>query len=365
MRTHHQINSIANTPHSSKTFRTIACKLALILSVHLVSLITETTGFASLARNVVLGSGENGFAIDSGSGAFSYDDFYSIFYNPGLIHNYSDTAIIEKTNRQTSISAQGGGVFKLPYLIAGVFINRGSALSRNFGNRTLMQPIDFLFGSEFKETKLGFSITHASYSNSTDSDYFWGLNLGLTRGDLELFSSLSPLGRTENKTTSSINKIQNYRVGARYHWGEWVPFVAIRTEPSTNSKFTAYGLGVARNAFINSRITLNLSTGLWFSNSTDDGFRTVVPFELSLEATAVEWFIFRAGLTSSIVNRSSKFGGSNPTSSTAARLGAALRFGKLDFDWAIGSSAVAENTIGSSFDLSNGFFTLASLSYKL
>jgi hypothetical protein len=84
---------------------------------------------------------------------------------------------------------------------------------------------------------------------------------------------------------------------------------------------------------------------------------------MAVEADLASWATARGGVTYTLINR---MGGTSQTTGTTGRLGATFRFNKVNLDMVAGGAGTAPatgNIDSASFDLANGFFSLASLTY--
>ncbi len=100
-----------------------------------------------------------------------------------------------------------------------------------------------------------------------------------------------------------------------------------------------------------------------------DQTRKMVPIQIGVEGEATSWLNLRAGLQYRLMDNVSTSDGVAGTQAdrTSGRVGATLKFSKLDFDWAIGNNSGAANTENldaGTFALDNGLFTMASLTYR-
>ena len=155
--------------------------------------------------------------------------------------------------------------------------------------------------------------------------------------------------------TGGVDYKNNHSMGGiRYRWGEWIPYFGFRQDKTTltgtETKLTTLGVGFGRNSRISESVSLNYSIGYWNTQQDSNASKALFPVDISVEGDPSSWVTLRGGFAY--------------RQSSSARMGATFHVSKVDFDWAVGSSDGTENLDSTSFDLTQGFFTAASLSYK-
>lgn len=338
---------------------------------------------ASRARLLVFGTGDAGLFLSGGS--LSDNDPYNLFYNPSYVNDHGNWGIIEKSNSPGK-TAQGGFFTSLGSFSFGVFMNRGDAITGVFPNRAEMRPFEFAFGADLGMMKWGIGLEFAKFRGtatpvgtalsipSDGSDVT--IRAGFQAMDVEPFCSFKASGT--DKVTLSGTPVQfknkSFTVGTRYHWGEWTSFAAYRKDTTNDiSQVTSYGGGVNRSTKLTEAVLFS-STLSFFRDSTQG--RNVLPVNFAVEADATSWLVVRGGLEYHLID---KIGADYLTDNTTGRIGAGLHLGKASFDWVVGKATSSHQTSSlenppvtnaayppdaQSFDIGNGFFTAASLSYR-
>lgn len=345
--------------------------LALFLAV---GVIAGSDAFASRARLLVLGSGDADFITGgSGDGGSLYvDDAYNMFYNPSYVNDYKDWGIIEKA-KTTAVAgtsrAQGGFVTSLANLNVGVFFNRSSYLSSTtqggLTGAANTRPIELFVGGD-AGVKWGLGLGYSRFKNATGTASDLRVSLGAQFDGFDPFFKIAVFSKDTASTASTENKHQHWMGGFRYHWGEWVPYAAVRRDRNLGVTNTnAWGIGLGRNTKVAEGVKLNYGVGFW-RNAAAKGTALAntnrIPVDVSIEGDATSWLTLRAGLSHRIWDQTSR---TTNTDSTTGRLGATFNFGKLAMDWAVGSgTAGAESLDNSSFGFDGGLFTAASLQYR-
>lgn len=347
---------------------------------------------ASRATTSVLGTGDGGVGlITAGNGSLFYDDPYNVFYNPSYLANYRGWATVERSN-STGVGAQGGLIYSLSKVTFGAYVNRADAIkdltlsSGSVGASSVYlagsqpsRPIELMVAGDLG-IKLGAALAVANTLNPSYANSFYALSLGAQVSIVEPFVQVG-MGH-DTSASSGMNHLF-IQGGSRVRVGEYTPFVLVRVGSNSaaaggeHTEF-AVGGGAGRSSKLAEAIRLNWASGFWFVTATNRVGtalamrRFVLPLEVSAEADVTVWLTLRAGLTYAILNRFSVSPAGGPdgtlvtaTDNTSGRLGASFHVSRLDFDWAIGSTAGAENLGGQTFDLANGFFTQASLSFRL
>lgn len=341
---------------------------------------------ASRARLLVLGTGDAGTALNGGS--FFYDDSYNIFYNPAYVNDFRNWAIIEKSNFPGA-SAQGGVFGSIGQFNFGVYLNRGNAVATYpsfaisgagaapLGNAAStytvvpQRPIEAYFGADMG-VKWGVGLTFASNNSATGNSNYLLAHLGASVSGFEPFGTIR-LGGTEPGATHSM-----YRAGLRYRWGEWTPYGAYtntRDEAGgVTQRENTWGLGLGRSTKVTEGINMNYALSFWRVSDAGgavEGTRYLLPLDVSFEGAVLTWLTLRAGVGYRVLDRAKVGTDANSQTvgdSTTGRVGASFHVGKVDFDWAVGKAGgtteAATTPDTQVFDVSTGFFTAASLSYK-
>lgn len=340
--------------------------MTCLISTLIITLMA-TDAFASRARVSVLGSGDNGGIVNGRGhgGSLFYDDAYNMFYNPVYINDHKDWATIEKSNFSATgvgTTAQGGFVTSMADFAVGLYMNRvGGIISQT--NRNLMRPIDLIIGGDMG-MKWGFGLTYGSFKNGP-SDQDLVLRAGVNMMGFEPFLTAKVLGK--DRTSGSDLTHHHYSAGFRYRYGEWTPYLAYRQDrTASNNVNNSFGAGIARNSEVAEGVMLNYAVGYW--KETVSGQQRV-PLDVSVEGKAVSWLTLRGGITFDVMNQTQKV--SATTDPTSGRIGAGFHVGPVDFDFAVGSNAganaqteVATDTTSQTFDIANGFFSQAALTYN-
>ncbi len=372
----------------------------ITVALGFLSFFTSSEVQASRARNLVMGSGDGNTYLDLGGsgGSFFYNSPYNIFYNPALITSFGNWAIIEKSNFVESTpnydankqfnpsvpgsvhsgdTAQGGFIMAVLQFRLAMFFNRVAAIDSVYENRTNFRPIDIIFGAEAATYKWGFGLTYGSYrgnqigrdaTNTSDvttgkkeSDMDLTLRAGAVWMDLEPFVAAKVIG--SEKTVNPKQSYQDYRAGVKYTYGEWMPIVAYKFVKSGPHRGHTYGFGLGRATRISEPVKLIMSLGWWHKYRMAQQY---LPIAMAVEGEVLSWLTLRGGLTYYILSRS---GDTTTADNTSGRLGATFRLGDLDFDFAVGKTIAGGAEPGAvadaqNFDLSNGLFSAASLSYR-
>lgn len=363
--------------------------LALILAVGMVA---GSQAFASRARLLVLGTGDAGQALDTqgNGGSFLTEDAYNMFYNPSYVNEYKDWAIVEKTGgplvsgetftangvnpSQTAVTsttqrAEGGFVTGIANLNLGLYMNRVTQLENwTQANALNMHPIDLTIGGDMG-VKWGLGLSYANFKKEDKSNTNLDVRFGAQVEGFDPFISFKAIG---NEKVGVDKKHKDMSIGTRYHYGEWTPYLMFRqSKYDGNTTRNALGLGTARKMKVAEGVRVEYGFGLWkrsnksYTTNTT-GFtrghnRLVIPVDVAVEGDATSWLTLRGGVSYNLWDREQ---GNTSSDVTTGRLGAGLHFGKMTFDWAIGSTAGTENLDGQTFDFANGLFSAASLSYN-
>ena len=332
-----------------------------------------TQTFASRATNLVLGAGDAGTVLQGGS--FFYEDNYNIFYNPAYVNDFKNWAIIEKSGAPNA-TAQGGFVASIASFNFGLYLNRGNAIPSQLGlasggfgvpgtitnqwSPNPVRPIDVFIGGDMG-FKWGLGLTYSSAATIAGNSSLVVLHGGAEINGFEPFVSGTVSGSDVNGSHSF------FRGGARYKWGEWTPYLAFATfNDPINALGTAsnhelnIGGGLGRNAHIAEGVRLLYALSYWSVNDSVNS-RNILPIDLSLEGDVVTWMTLRAGLSYRLIDRTS---GVSAGDNTTGRFGATAHAGKVDFEFAVGGGSAAGNIDSGSFDLANGLFTAANLTYR-
>jgi len=336
-------------------------KRLLTMMVVATTLVGANNAFASRARIGVLGTSNVAGLIDRGS--FFVDDNQNIFYNPAQINNFKNWAAVEKNNG--SSDAEGGFATQVAGFNLGVYMNRGEL--------TQPRPLDLFFGGDMG-VKWGVGVTLAGERNGPDAGTTdLTLRAGADISGLEPFAAFKLIGKTSTVEGDADDvKVSDINVGARYKYGEWVPFAAWRQaggkvgDGESTTAYSALGLGVGRNARVAEGVRLNyaVSVNRVMKNLVGGGLpatnSNIVPLDVSVEGDVTTWLVLRGGVSYQLVNRTANV---TNTGDTTARMGASINVGKVGFDWAVGTGAT-ENLDSETFGFADGFFSAASLNYR-
>ncbi len=320
---------------------------------------------ASLARTLVLGSGDGGAVVDTGS--WYYDDDTNTFYNPAFLAGTPTRAIIEKSNVLSNGRAEGGLASGLIGSFSGqAYFNRGTAMqdAGGFSLRPHMRPLDLGVAGTFgDDLHIGTALTYGSVTTASIVDEQATLRVGMNWLGVQPFVAWSFVSR---ESAGSDTKILNYQIGLRYKFGEWLPHAGFRR----TYEFKGFGAGLGRTIQVGEAVQLLVCTGLWRGDRSGVGKRLIFPVQVGFESPVADWLTLRAGISYRLADVTSDSPTLGPrasgSDSTSGRLGASLLVKKLQFDFAVGSLAAGSGTLdGETFDFANGLFTLASLSYRL
>lgn len=352
----------------------------LFFAVMATALISNAA-FASQARQAVMGNADPFGILSSGThGSLAVDDNYNIFYNPAYANDYKNWMTIEKNNRYAAGaavgSAEGGFVANMMNMNVGLFMNRFDAIPGTvtaggtaYGNPytsgaypltdETVRPIDLIVAGDMG-AKWGVSATYGGARSATNKTLnAFGFKAGLIVADFEPFLHFNT---STDKTSGVTDKRYSYTGGVKYKWGEWTPFISgmmSKYTPAAGAarKFDVYGLGVTRNSKLGDGTFFNYTVSFWRGGNTN-----VVPLDMSIESDLATWFTARGGLNFRVYSRTE---GNSDSRAPTARLGGTFKFGKFSSDLAIGGNSGAVGDADSaSFDVSNGLFTTASVSYR-
>lgn len=359
------------------TKRTLTLCLVAALAV------ASADAFASRARNLVTGTGDGGtfLGTDGNIGSFYVDDAYNMFYNPSYIMNNGEWATIEKdnTSNQTGIAsdtgAMGGFTTKIMGFGVGFFMNRQEANPSPFAN-TATRPIELFVGGDHG-VKWGLGVAYASHTNKalatdqTNTDV--ALRAGVQVMGIEPFFHFKVMGKNKHVDPDLGGSYMAF--GAKYRFGEWTPYAAARltsydTSATASEKVNVWGFGLGRNTKLGAGAALNYSIGYWRTKDTakltsalpNEVNYAYIPIDLSASGDVTSWLTLRGGLGYRLMAVNGA--GTQPSNATG-RFGATINVGSVSLDWGVGSTAAAQDLDGDTFDMSNGLFTAASLTYKM
>ncbi len=324
----------------------------ILISLVAILAFAGSDALASRARVLVMGTGDGGLVLGGNGdrGSFYYEDGYNLLHNPADINQYNNWGIIEKSNGAGQ--AEGGFVTSLASINVGLFFNRATSLENGAFGSAAMRPLDLIFGMESGDIQWGVGISYARDGGGANNAFT--ARGGLNFMDFGLFGHHMLKGKS---TTAGGSDIESTLIGIDYTYGEWKIFTAYRRDAfelgGVDTAFTkTYGIGISRNSKIAEGVMLNYAIGWWGQNTIASGTRNQFPLEISVEGDAADWVTLRAGFTY--------------MTTSSARLGATFRLGELDFDWAFGNNTTSagEAIRTANFDLTAGFFTAASVTYK-
>lgn len=374
------------------------------------ALVASSSAFASRARQLVLGTADPLAVIPHGT--FMYDDNLNVLYNPAYAADFKNWVAIEKTNGMaggaTTNRAEGGFVTGFGSFAIGAYFNRADAFltqsgfTSSYTNVANMRPIDIVFAGDSGSLKYGLGLTYGFYragyvatgtkgADGENDTQDLTVRAGVSVADFEPFADFKIIGKQRTRSVASAttieDKVKGYAVGMRYHWGEWVPFLAYRhfqtdgalvtgtgnsssfggsTAASKKTKYDAFGGGFARSTKLAEGTQLNYALAGWRQTRVSS---FIVPVDVSIEHDLNSWMLIRGGMQYRFWDRS---GGVSNADSTTGRIGAGFKFGKATVDWAFGSTANSSSVSnaagsaadGSTIDFANGIFNTASLTYN-
>jgi hypothetical protein len=362
-------------------------KQAILLSLAALGMIVGSNAFASRAVTLVNGTGDAGVVLDAGS--FYYDDNYNMFYNPSYINDFKNWATIEKSN-SPGTTAQGGFVTSFSNFNFGLYLNRGNAVRTYAANGVAtagivqgaaaytaapIRPIEVFVGGD-AGVKWGLGLTWASVAGAASNSSNLVLNLGAQIAGLDPFFNIAVIAKDGATTTHPW-----WRLGARYHFGEWTPYVAVvRTAvkdsavAATEATEMTIGGGVGRSAKVAEGVRMNYAVAYFNINDKNvsanvSNKRHILPIDFSMEGDALSWLTLRAGLQYRLMDRYA--GGASLADATRGRLGASVHFTKAaHMDFAVGNAAsTTEVTAGANaadaqtFGFDRSLFTAANFTY--
>jgi hypothetical protein len=382
-------------------------KQLVVLCTVLGVFAASQSAYASRARLLVYGTGDGGLILggNGNMGSFYTDDAYNMFYNPAYVNDYKNFGIIEKSNynqaytsgditgpnptgafttQSGGTTAEGGFTTSVGNYTLGVFMNRTDVLSDAiYAHPFDMRPIDIMIGGD-NGLKWGLGVTYSAYratptgstSMATDNDII--VRIGIEKNDFEPFAWYRLGGDNHFVAGNNVEQNKMWALGLKYHWGEWTPYAAFKKTQFNNiNTGTIYGAGFGRDTKLTDGIKMAYSLA-FFRQASGDSFgfnptvggelnpqRTVVPINFTVEGDAATWITLRAGLGYNLIDQVAS---GTAADSTSGRIGATIHVNKVDFDWAVGRQAAAAeastNTNSQDFDIANGFFTAAAVSYK-
>jgi len=305
-----------------KTLMKIKNGMAMVLCAAVG--LSSVNGFASQARNLISGGGDAGLILGTGGfyGSFYSNDDYNIFWNPALIRNSRNWAVIEHDDTAFGGDQSAGVVSAVGNYHLGVFLNRPTGTTHGAA-----QPVDLVFGGD-SGFKWGVNYTR---SLSTGPAIYSSLKAGIVVRDLEPFVHLT---LDDTNGAAAETKTTNTVVGTRYHYGDWTPYVAYRTRRETiagvqaGSSTQTYGLGLGKT-FMLGDLRLEGALSYWHS-ATGTAKTAVMPLNLHAAADATGWLTFRGGFRHDLIVRSL-------TALTTSFVGATVKVGKAEFDTVVGS----------------------------
>ena len=322
-----------------------------ILAVLALSLISSNA-FASRAKNLVTGTGDGGnfLSTNGNSGSFYSNDEYNVFWNPAFVAGMGGMAVLEKFNGGSD--ASGGFTTNFGSINALVFFNRGDAAARG------SKPIDLVIGGG-SGMKWGLGVTQTMSQGASSTK----LNAGIVAGNFEPFvgytlSASNGLAGTSETTDAAMS------AGLRYHMGDWAPYAVWGSNSTeTNSvksvEGSKWGVGLGRNAKMGD-VKMNYTVAYFTSsNSLTDVTSMSLPINMNFETEATSWLTARAGIGYTVMERNTT------ASNTTARFGGTFHLGKADLDMVVGGGSAAGNVDSQAFDAANGFFSAASLTYRM
>lgn len=319
-------------------------KIVAVLALSLVS----TGAFASQAKNLVSGGGDGGNILGTSgmNGSFYTNDEYNMFWNPAFIAGSKGWAVVENgSNSGTS----AGFVTDMSGMNLGLFFNRPVDVGAG------SQAVDIVLGGDMG-MKWGVGLTQTMSQVGSNQLQTTRLKAGLVSGDLEPFAQFDI---KNTNTTDTTKDDSNMTIGARYHYGEWAPYVAyngFKLAGATETTKT-YGLGLGRMTKMGD-VNMGYSISYWRVDNVGGS----VPLNLNVSTDATSWLTVRGGFSHTL--RASPGAGS----ATATTLGASAHVGKADLDFTIGKHAagaviLTDASDDNSFGIDGAFFANAGLVY--
>lgn len=325
-----------------------------ILAVLALSLISSNA-FASRAKNLVTGTGDGGnfLGTNGNNGSFYSNDEYNMFWNPAFVAGMSGMAIVEKTNGVSDASA--GFVSNIGSISTAVFFNRDGVTHGS-------KPLDIVVGGG-SNMKWGVGVTQTTSETESSTN----LKAGVILGNFEpfvgyLLSSSNGGTGTAEQTSSAMN------AGLRYHMGDWTPYAVWGTNSTEQNSTKSvdqskWGVGLGRNAKMGD-VKFNYSVA--YFTSSDDAVggndTSSLPINLNMETDATSWLTVRAGLGYTLMERGFDAG---DLAATTVRFGGSFHLGKADLDMVVGGGSAAGSIDSTAFDSANGFFSQASLTFRM
>jgi hypothetical protein len=347
--------------------------------------LASSNAFAGRADDLVLGTGDAGAILTSGS--FFRDTEYNIFYNPAYVNDFKNWGIIEKSN-SPGLGAQGGFVASISNFNLGLYFNRGSALNfATFNGAQNFRPVEIMIGSDMG-VKWGVGLQAAGYNGVIGT----GQNIlgtpvgGLAAGseitvsagaswmDIEPFVNVMVSGTDNSVPTAPSNS--SILAGARYKMGEWIPYAAWREDKFASvDTHNAWLVGLGRQA------KLGEGTKMYYAVAVtrDSAYlgttvpHLIVPIDFSVSTELASWLTGMAGLSYHLVDRA---GGTSLGDNTTGRIGMDVHVGKGDIMWAVGKASLTQSfasnaeNIGAgnpadaqALDLGSDFFVAAAVGY--
>lgn len=395
-------------------------KNILTLGLVATAFVASQSAYASRARNAVLGTADP-FNLFSNAqhGSLYVNDAYNMFYSPAKINDNKNFFVMEKSNGETNRlaasntnDAEGGFVTSVGDFVFGAFLNRTTGIRGNYSNAANfatplsnnslvgeMRPIELMFGGDVG-VKYGLGYT---YGNSGDKTGFNTVTRGLHHNvragieymGAELFGDVNVASKQKFGSKSALTpndqevKNNNFGIGGRYTYGEWVAYAGYRSTKSeapdtlvannvnVSSKNTRYAVGVGRNAKLSDSATLNYAVGYHRQvgttkpkNGNEVKTREVMmPLNVGLESELASWFIARGGMQYNLSHRGTA-NGIEPNS-TSGSLGGTFRFAKVDIDFAMttaGNIGATSNTdpalTGAAVGFSDSLLSYVSMTYR-
>ena len=385
--------------------------LTLVLALAVVS----APAYASRARLESLGEAKNG--------SYYIDDSRNIFLNPAQIVHYKKKLFLElgtnlggtatagAIDKAYSDRGQGGFTNTFGDFTYGVYINNDSERTlkiTNFVNgffaKNFLAPantVEFFLGGE-GATNWGFS----AWYGGNDRNLVGGeqrasqvaIRLGVDMNNLQVFSTVGLLSKSENDTTSTNKDVIKGRVGIdagvtykmndMTYYGKFVATGAdygsdsLGTTSAVQIRNTQWGIGsgwkkeMTKSTNLFSRISFDMTKE---SVNTTDVKTYNMPLVVGAEAQAMSWLAIRGSIASSLfgqtytsntaVNRMSLAG------YTTVSAGVGMTFGDVVIDGLVasdGSSNPANGVSGfgtapqanTTFGFGNGMLGRLALSYN-
>jgi hypothetical protein len=328
-------------------------KERIVSALVLAGMIASTSAFASKARELVLGHGgadmgtglttatNTSWGYFGGYGSFYYDSDYNMFYNPAYINDFKNWAAFEKG---TVGNGEFGFATSMMNFNLGLYFNRKSATPNLTTANPDVSTVDLMFGGD-AGVKWGLGLTYGQgHSTATNAQTSLTARAGVEVAGLDPFVGVTVEGQDKTSGVKTMS-YSGINAGARYHYGEWVPYAFFgnakaKTEATgVEEKGTAMGVGLGRETKLAEGARL-VYTLYYKHNQVDNaGVKTktgALPIQAGVEADALSWLTLRAGVNHTLIGNGAKL--------TTARVGGTFHIAKVDVDYAFGNGNATAGT---------------------